>query len=611
MQLIPLRVDAEAGGARHSCAWNGAPATLAAGPLEVDVASGAGHAFGWRVANREDHPVAVRSVALVFLLADAGEPLSMFRNGYQSWSPTGVAVLGQDVDPSTRANFEFLQAVHHADQRRAYEGELRSEWVTLLRAAGHLVLAGFDAGSEHDGTFRLRQGSDGSVEIRAEAFLGDAVLASGECRQLHGLIVDNRHGVEAVDKLAGWAREAGRLGHARTTSPYRVGWCSWYQYFHDISERELRANLALAADWLLEVFQLDDGYQTAIGDWRATNDRFPSSLDQLADAIAAQGRVPGLWLAPFLAAPSSQLARSHPEWLARHREHLHPEHPPAGTTPRPSAREWGTSEPLRTWWNPAWGGGEDGFVYGIDTTHPDVLEHLERLAADLVEAGFRYLKLDFTFSPSVDGVYADPSKTPAQRVRAGFDAIRRGAGDTTFLLGCGVPLAHVVGVVDGNRIGQDVAPLWSLQPSAEIVPGYLEVQPSTQLAYANTVNRSFMHRRLWCNDPDCIMLRQADTELSARAARTWAHTVALSGGMAFVSDDLSLLDADARKLLDEVITIGKRADLAAVTGGVPKVPDVMDARLPASLEAAGYRLTVDPTDGASVLEPITADDMGH
>jgi hypothetical protein len=31
-----------------------------------------------------------------------------------------------------------------------------------------------------------------------------------------------------------------------------------------------------------------------------------------------------------------------------------------------------------------------------------------------------------------------------------------------------------------------------------------------------------MHRRLWLNDPDCIMLRTAGTGLTPQEARTWA-----------------------------------------------------------------------------------------
>ena len=101
-------------------------------------------------------------------------------------------------------------------------------------------------------------------------------------------------------------------------APFQVGWCSWYQYFHDVTEADIVANLALADRWPFDVFQIDDGYQAAIGDWLETNDRFPSDLAGLAASIGATGRTPGLWLAPFLVAPDSEVARRHPDWIARH-----------------------------------------------------------------------------------------------------------------------------------------------------------------------------------------------------------------------------------------------------------------------------------------------------
>ena len=55
------------------------------------------------------------------------------------------------------------------------------------------------------------------------------------------------------------------------------------------------------------------------------------------------------------------------------------------------------------------------------------------------------------------------------------------------------------------------------------------------------------------------MLRTAETDLSPEAARTWAHTVAVSGGMALVSDDLALLDDRARSLLDDAVAITRSA----------------------------------------------------
>ena len=74
------------------------------------------------------------------------------------------------------------------------------------------------------------------------------------------------------------------------------------------------------------------------------------------------------------------------------------------------------------------------------------------------------------------------------------------------------------------------------------------------------------------------MLRTKDTALTEEQMRTWARAVALSGGLALISDDLALLDADARRLLDEVLVVGRASDAAARSGSTPRVPDLMRAR---------------------------------
>ena len=554
------------------------------GPLEVTVGEGDGRAaVAWSVANRSDRPASVRSVALVFSLVDAPAPLRMFRHGYQSWSPSSVATLGIDEDPSRApGSLEMLRAMHHADPTVAEAGELRSEWVTVLQGGGDPpLLVGFDGGHHHDGTIRVRPSAEG-VEVWVEAWLGGAVMAPGAERPLHEVLVADAaaDGASASELLEHWAGEVGRVGGARVGAPYQVGWCSWYHYFHDVTEADLRANLALAGQWPFDVFQLDDGFQSAIGDWLTTNDRFPSGLGALAEAIAAAGCTPGLWIAPFIVAPDSQVAAAHPEWLARAAD----------------------GDPLIGMFNPPWGGGRDGFMWTLDTTHPDVLAHLEATAAALVGLGFRYLKLDFTFAPSFDGVFHDPSRTPAERVRSGYEAIRRGAGDESFILGCGVPLANVVGLVDGNRIGADVAPSWALPDDAWRFPGYERSQPATEHSFQNTLARSFLHRRLWLNDPDCLMLRSDQTALGPDAMRTWADAVAVSGGMALVSDDLALLGPDARALLDEVVALGRRSDAAAEAGTPARCVDLMRHAVPRQLDAAGAHLVADPATGTSVLD---------
>jgi alpha-galactosidase len=579
MRLVPDRVEVR-GAAEGSERWTG-DGTVHVGAVEVEVLSDRDAGWSWSVANRGDGALAVDAVALVLRVVDVAAPLRMFRNGYQSWSPTGMATFGVDGDPSLTAGARSLViGMHHADPAVAQPGELRSELFTVVLDASSdpSAVLGFAGGSEHDGTFRLRAGERGP-ELWIEAFLGGAVLAPGEQRSLHACSV-----AAAADPFAAldaWAAGMQSSG-ARTGAPYQVGWCSWYHYFHDVTEADLRHNLARAGDWPFDVFQLDDGYQAAIGDWLETNDRFPSSLDVLATDIAAAGFRPGLWIAPFLAAPDARVVTEHPDWVARRRS-------------KPD-------EPLWCWYNPPWGGGQRGFMYGLDTTNPEVLDHLAQLAADLVDAGFTYLKLDFTFAPSVDGIWSDPSRTPAQRVRAGYEAVRRGAGTETFLLGCGVPLANVVGLVDANRIGQDVAPRWAIDPADETVPGYLAVQPAVRHAYVNTLTRSFMHRRLWLNDPDCLMLRTDQTDLTPTQLRTWARTVGVSGGLALVSDDLALLGDDARSVLDEALAIGRRSDDAAMDGQPATCPDLFVSAEPTMLDGGGYSLVTDPETAESTLE---------
>jgi alpha-galactosidase len=353
-----------------------------------------------------------------------------------------------------------------------------------------------------------------------------------------------------------------------------VGWCSWYQYFHAVTEGDVRANLARAGHWPFEVFQVDDGFQAAIGDWLTTNARFPSQLHELADAIRTEGLTPGIWIAPFLAAPDSSVARAHPEWLATH---------------RPSGR------PLIGMVNDGWGGP----VPTLDTTRPEVLEHLEATARSLVAAGFPYLKLDFTYAPSIDGGYADPGRTPAQRVRAGFEAVRRGAGDDAFLLGCGAPLGATVGIVDGMRIGPDVAPWWHPQPDQPTPPGHTGGEPATVNAWRNTLSRSFLHRRLWVNDPDCLMLRAEDTRLEPDQVRAWALAVAVSGGMALVSDDLARLGAAARALLDEVVALGREVDAGRRP---PRCTDLLDHDPPSRLATDAVELVGDPARGVAHVQ---------
>lgn len=533
----------------------------AVGPIQISL-NVDGDDVGWEIGASGE--VAVEKVALKWTVS-AGKRVRIFSNGYQSWSRAGSRILGEDRDPSTHPNsIELVRAFHHADPAIAREDEIRSELVAVWDVEDGLGLtcAGFDGGAEHDGTFRFLRVEESDLEVSAEALFGGAVLQEGESRRLHSLLGSS--GDSAPELLEEWAGRAGRASGARVASPYQVGWCSWYHYFGLVTEQAMRDNLALTSEFPFAVFQLDDGFQSEIGDWLQTNGKFPSGIDGIASTIQATGQGPGIWLAPFLASPESRLAKERPELIAHYKEET----------------------PLIATVNPGWGGP----VYALDTTKPETLAHLEEVARSLVSAGFGYLKLDFLFASSVPGVYEDPSRTRAQRVRAGLEAIRRGAGEETFLLGCGCPLGPAIGIVDGMRIGPDVAPFWEVEEGTFLPPGYDDEAPATVNAWRNTLARSFMHRRLWLNDPDCLMLRKTQTRLTPEQTNSWARAVAVSGGMAIVSDDLSLLGPEEKRLLDEVIEVGRRSDRLAISSHPARCEDLIDEYLPRKLRSGSDTL---------------------
>lgn len=115
-------------------------------------------------------------------------------------------------------------------------------------------------------------------------------------------------------------------------------------------------------------------------------------------------------------------------------------------------------------------------------------------------------------------------------------------------------------------------PTGTLRPGRYAPGGYAENEPATLNALRNTLTRSWMHRRLWLNDPDCLMLRTAETGLTPAEAHAWALAVGTSGGMALVSDDLALLDPGARRLLEEVVALGRSVDGRQQVGRRPRAP---------------------------------------
>jgi alpha-galactosidase len=142
------------------------------------------------------------------------------------------------------------------------------------------------------------------------------------------------------------------------------------------------------------------------------------------------------------------------------------------------------------------------------------------------------------------------------------------------------------------RIGPDVAPSWTVRRGAWNPAGYGECEPAVGNAWRNTLTRAFQHRRLWLNDPDCLMLRTTDTDLSPAQIDAWARAVAVSGGMALLSDDLARLGPAERDRLEAVLEVGRACDDAAKAGTTARCPDLLDTWSPRELVNGNERAVV-------------------
>ena len=420
----------------------------------------------------------------------------VYEHGWQSWSPTTV----YPADGSS----------HRPVRRPAQVMSYRPGKPAPMQGFQGEGLLAVDPGA--GATVRLYATIDGQSSvpsIRASYVDGRVVVsADGPVQTLTGSTVD---GV-----LAEWGDGyAARVG----VGPLRAAptaWCSWYHYFTEVTEADVDENITDIGkfDLPIEVIQIDDGWQTEIGDWLTLSDRF-ASLTGLVQRIHDTGRRAGIWVAPFLLSARSATVREHPEWLI-------------GGDP---------GAPVDAGFN--W----DADLYAIDTTHPGARGYLTEVFGRLREYGFDYFKIDFIYAGALDGIRHDGS-LPLAAYRSGVQLIRDVVGPDAYLLGCGAPILPTVGLVDALRVSADVAPTY-LSHDGDAS------QPSQYGATISTVARAWQHGRFWVNDPDCIVARP---EIERR--QEWAEVVESYGGLRASSDRIAALDdwglETTRRLLSEV-----------------------------------------------------------
>lgn len=459
-----------------------------------------------------------------------GAPLErcrFFQHGFHSWTP--CRSLPATAPPQYPRNRSFTLMNHYPDSplwgRR--DGLVSNQLALLQAGAGDALLAAFLRQEQGLGELFLR--NHGAPALIAHLDHGGARLERGEALACDPLYLARGPGLAMLDRFARLAAEAASVPPPALAPRSPAGWCSWYELYTGVREEDMRGNAATIAarpELGLTLVQLDDGYQAALGDWREVNRKFPSGLAAVASEIRRRGLGAGLWTAPLLCSKRSRLAREHPDYLLRDER----------------------GRAVSCGFNPMW----RESVVALDLTHPGAADWLHETFAALAEDGFDYFKVDFMFAGLRHGRRHDPRVSPVAAYRRAMAILRGAIGPRRFLLGCGAPIGASLGYVDAMRVSEDVKEDWA--PGALL--GWLGAGcgvPSASGAIRNTMTRSFLHRRFWLNDPDCLLVRRDRSRLTLAEVQSLATALGMSGGMMFLSDDLTALDADRLELARAVL----------------------------------------------------------
>ena len=304
------------------------------------------------------------------------------------------------------------------------------------------------------------------------------------------------------------------------------GYTSWYNYYQDISEEKMYKSLAQLDSGNFDLFQIDDGYETCVGDWLEIDSaKFPNGLAEIVKTAHDKGLKAGIWLAPFVCETESRLFREHPDWLYTE-----------NGSPVFAGCNW------------------SGDVV-LDIRKKEVRDYIRKCLLFYREMGFDLFKLDFLYAAAL---IRDEHYTRAEIMRQAM----RGLRDTlpeALILGCGVPLSSAFNLVDYCRVGADVS--LSFDDVFFMRFAHRE-RVSTKQTIQNTIYRNCMDGSVFRCDPDVYLLRDENTKLSKGQRRALTLLNHLCGAVYMTSDDIGAYDEEKRNILEEAQSLAN----AEVTG---------------------------------------------
>ncbi len=299
------------------------------------------------------------------------------------------------------------------------------------------------------------------------------------------------------------------------------GYTSWYNYYQNINEKIILRDLDAISKKTDKVntFQIDDGYQTSVGDWLSINKtKFPNGMKPIVEKIHAKGWQAGLWLAPFGAQKGSKLASEHSDWLVKGKN----------------------GKPIMVGAN--WGG-----FYAIDIDNTDARAYIKNVFDTVLnDWGFDIVKLDFLYATAVVPLH---NKTRGQLAYESIDFLRECVGNKQ-ILGCGVQQMPCFGKVEYMRIGADMDLGWKHKFFRNLTH---REDVSTPNAIHNSVYRRCLNNRAFLCDPDVFLLRRSNIKFTFEQQKVLAKFIKLFGSVLFMSDNVDEYDDEQMAVFNDTL----------------------------------------------------------
>ena len=445
-----------------------------------------------------------------------------FANGYQAWTTSREFSKDDKFDGLIKAanitkfvkHFAGLSGDYHFESY-GEEGKFHSYTYCYFREKGEREIKLYGSRSERNGftIFAVDMKNDKFI-IRKD--VEGLHLKAGQTYEIFDIAIIEGDMDDVMDKYF-----FDFVGCKKPEIKHLSGYTSWYNYFQNISEEIIIRDLngLDRASEEVNIFQVDDGYQQAVGDWLLTDEKkFPKGMKYIADEIHKKGYKAGIWLAPFSAQVSSKIAKEHPDWLLRHN--------------RNGKKMLGCQ---------GWGG-----AYTLDIYNEEVRAYIMEVFDTVLNVwGFDMVKLDFLYSQCIE---PRNGKTRGEIMCDGVDLLREACGDK-WILGCGVPIGACMGIFDACRISCDASKNWKFKLDKGVDVNALVASirincenPSSQNAIINTVFRNHLDGRAFCNDPDVFFLRDININYTWEQKVLHGKINSVCGNVLFVSDNAGDFD---------------------------------------------------------------------